>query len=1030
MLKAIVEDFGNGGTIDGDLVVSGDLTVSGGGILSFDEILEGTQVIDVTDPKAFLVRKNADGGDVFVVDSTNSRVGIGISAPDTNLHIYENAGSNTEIKVENINASGSAIFKAVSHTGRWAQIQFGDTADEDRARVAYDNDNDKMLFKVNGSADASLVIDSSGNVGIGTASIDANTILQVSGTNDIKLTLEDTEGNSTASYMTFQDTGGMTALIGHNSTNDQFMVANRTASGNLLFQTGGSNTRMTIDSSGNVGIGGTPSNRLYVTTSDSGQWAAVIENTHSTSGYGVKIKAGDSNTESVLLLEDKDATDLFEVNSAGQTYMKGNVGIGVTPSGWDTYGKVLQIGEQFNIMANDDGQDTYITANRYYNGGWKWQNTDQGASQIFMSAGEIKFSTVGTTGHSAGDAQTIVDRMTIDSSGNVGIGTDVPSTLLHLASSSGITQTIDTSSGTSGVGILRFVSDRDSDGQKISGIDFDNNTINSAANIVVRRGSTDGKGDFAILTSQSERFRIDEDGNVGIGVDAPAVQLHSQSSAVNYIRVENTSSDAAGIQFYSGHGNWAIVNSFSVADSLEFVDISDSNAKRMILDANSRISLSNNDAGTGNTIFGNTAGDPDGAGDYNTFIGKLAGGAGTQTDDADYNVGVGYYALAELTQGTKNTAVGVGALEDVTIGDHNTAIGFQALQDLGTAQSDDNVAIGYQAMGGVIGTEQVDDCVAIGSGALSGALDSTDGTDEASGTVAIGKSALTALTSGAGNTAVGYQSLATEDDGDFNTAVGYQALKAQTGTSGVVGNTAVGYQSCATGVNDLTTGVKNTVIGASSESGNAAADNRSVIGYGATGNGDNSVVLGNSDVTDVYMAEDSGATVHCGGISMLAGDALFGAAASNGTKYIKIHGSTHGQIDVGGNGTALDTRMSLINDNGSVGSIKTTGSATQFNTSSDYRLKENEVLISDGLARLEKLKPYRFNFKADKDKTVDGFFAHEVQEVVPEAISGEKDAVDSDGNIDAQGIDHSKLVPLLVKAVQELTAKVEALEAK
>ena len=80
-----------------------------------------------------------------------------------------------------------------------------------------------------------------------------------------------------------------------------------------------------------VGIGtASPANRLYVTTSDSGQWAAVIENTHSTSGYGVKIKAGDSDTESVLLLEDKDATDLFKVSSAGQTYMKGNVGIGTS----------------------------------------------------------------------------------------------------------------------------------------------------------------------------------------------------------------------------------------------------------------------------------------------------------------------------------------------------------------------------------------------------------------------------------------------------------------------------------------------------------------------------------------------------------------------------------------------------------------------------------------------------------------------------------------------------------------------------
>ena len=70
------------------------------------------------------------------------------------------------------------------------------------------------------------------------------------------------------------------------------------------------------------------------------------------------------------------------------------------------------------------------------------------------------------------------------------------------------------------------------------------------------------------------------------------------------------------------------------------------------------------------------------------------------------------------------------------------------------------------------------------------------------------------------------------------------------------------------------------------------------------------------------------------------------------------------------------------------------------------------------------------NFKADKDTTVDGFIAHEVSSVVPEAISGEKDAVDKDGNIDPQGIDQSKLVPLLTKALQESIARADALEAR
>ncbi len=130
-----------------------------------------------------------------------------------------------------------------------------------------------------------------------------------------------------------------------------------------------------------------------------------------------------------------------------------------------------------------------------------------------------------------------------------------------------------------------------------------------------------------------------------------------------------------------------------------------------------------------------------------------------------------------------------------------------------------------------------------------------------------------------------------------------------------------------------------------------------------------------------------------------------------------------------------------FDSNGSVvGSIQVNTTSTAYNTSSDYRLKENAVAISDGITRLKTLKPYRFNFKDDKSTTVDGFFAHEVT-AVPEAITGTKDGVITQEMLDAneaegkvgdliyQQIDQSKLVPLLVAAVQELITKVETLEA-
>jgi len=134
----------------------------------------------------------------------------------------------------------------------------------------------------------------------------------------------------------------------------------------------------------------------------------------------------------------------------------------------------------------------------------------------------------------------------------------------------------------------------------------------------------------------------------------------------------------------------------------------------------------------------------------------------------------------------------------------------------------------------------------------------------------------------------------------------------------------------------------------------------------------------------------------------------------------------------------------FLDNNGNVrGSIVINNTVTTYNTTSDYRIKENVVNLTDGITRLKKLKPYKFNFVGDSSNTVDGFFAHEASTVVPEAVTGTKDAVVTQAMIDAgeytsdklnqeihQGIDQSKLVPLLTAALQEAVAKIEVLETK
>jgi hypothetical protein len=112
-----------------------------------------------------------------------------------------------------------------------------------------------------------------------------------------------------------------------------------------------------------------------------------------------------------------------------------------------------------------------------------------------------------------------------------------------------------------------------------------------------------------------------------------------------------------------------------------------------------------------------------------------------------------------------------------------------------------------------------------------------------------------------------------------------------------------------------------------------------------------------------------------------------------------------------------------------VGTISVGSSSTAYNTSSDYRLKEDVTDIQDSISKVQSLKPVNFAWKVDGTR-VDGFLAHEAQEVVPEAVTGTKDAVDEDGQPEYQGIDQSKLVPLLTKALQESLTKIESLEAR
>ena len=137
---------------------------------------------------------------------------------------------------------------------------------------------------------------------------------------------------------------------------------------------------------------------------------------------------------------------------------------------------------------------------------------------------------------------------------------------------------------------------------------------------------------------------------------------------------------------------------------------------------------------------------------------------------------------------------------------------------------------------------------------------------------------------------------------------------------------------------------------------------------------------------------------------------------------------TNPQIVISWPTSTNTNKIVFQNTYGAVWSIATNGSSTLYNTSSDYRLKENVVEMGNAVERVNSLRPVRFNFKTDKEVTVDWFIAHEVGEVIPEAVNWEKDWVDEEGNNKYQSMDYSKLTPLLTAGLQEALKEIEQLK--
>ena len=363
-----------------------------------------------------------------------------------------------------------------------------------------------------------------------------------------------------------------------------------------------------------------------------------------------------------------------------------------------------------------------------------------------------------------------------------------------------------------------------------------------------------------------------------------------------------------------------------------------------------------------------------------------------------------------------NTVVSTSALTKNTTGENNTAIGASALRE--NTEGVSNVAVG------------------VGSLSLNNKGVNNSG---------VGLSSLSKNTTGGNNSAMGGQALFHNIGGDFNTAMGVSALF----------NSSVGSRNSALGSsagNTLTTGSNNTLIGYNAQPSSATVSNEITIGdqyvtktrvkgmLDVTTGGHRFTIDNNYDgACKIFTAKDIRFYIGSESVyrhTFQSNNSAFAFGMNPGNGYIAaFSGSTNNGLASYRAITGLGGIHHFHSDDGAVNKLKSyingTGSLTQV-SGFDSRTIENAKPIKSALDKVNKLKPITYTHKDSKSKGI-GFVAHELQEVISEAVVGKKDQKKKDGKPFYQGVDITKVIPYLTKAVQELSEKnklIDKLEAR
>ena len=799
------------------------------------------------------------------------------------------------------------------------------------------------------------------------------------------------------------------------------------------------------DDGGDVFVVDTTNSGVGINTS-AGGWGLNIKGSDANV---FKVQASDGNTLSFLQGTNGDATQKWFadgnvtkvlINTNGDSYFTGgSLGIGTASPTMSLEISNTSFGDQLRLHRSSVASGGFLTLSA---------NDSAGNIHDYAKLGTVVESSTNGSEDGALVFQTSLDGtlteyLRVTSAGNVGIGTDSPRKIFHSYSSTGVNI----------VGLFES-----SDNQAL--IAFRDNTTGDDNHVMIGANGTS----FAISTDNTERMVIDSSGNVTVN-SGSAIQFGDSSykiigsTAGNYLRFYTESTQAleindsqnatfAGnvtvngdtlslvksnnnaflkiestdggeaifemrattnrtnqIRFFEGATQRGSIVYAHASQSLTF-NTGDSATAKLVLDDNSRISLSNNDSGTGNTIFGYKAGNAITTGHNNVVmgnnallnsqdigfavaIGNSAMASGNMTSGADGTVAIGKSALTNLTTGANNVAVGANALDELSTGGYNTAIGVNALHQVDNGESE-NVAIGYNA----------------GSN-----LDGDGGT--ASGNVCIGSNAIPSSSGGLNQIVIGKD---TTGRGNNSVTIGNSSITNNyfTGSLSVGDTSPDATLTINQGANDTAIfSLKSSDVG-HAVTGIAETDTFLTISKATADQGGALITA----ITDESTSAEYALALR----GILGGDNPDDSDPA--IQFISAKRSGTGIADVGSSETAfrfsdsdVTTHYLTITGNGTV--------SGDLNDTSDISLKENISPLSTALDLVEKMNPVSFDWKDKNKGSNSGFIAQEIEAILPNDVAG-NDYVE--GKNMGKSVNVTGIVAHLVKAVQELSARVKELE--